>query len=290
MNRLLQEFAYLQLGNLGRVDHRHINGDNCEILIVLAGGGTLLTGSNTYPLHCPSLVLIDSSYPHCVNPQEPEKYLRSKMILSRKHLCELCRAGGFPDLWKLLLNGSTGLCVPLTEAETQNFDRLFRGASQTADDDSILGKAQFAVQVLSVILEAHRAVNGRGSDGQPVQYDKRVHDIADYICAHLSEELTIDGIADAVHFSRYYLCHLFRTQTGMSVMRYLYTQRVSMALRLMENRKLSVGEIALQCGFAGASHFCRHFKEYTGLSPSEYRKMITEDRDGSVKSQKGETE
>lgn len=274
MNHIVQEFAYMQQGDRYRVNHRHINGDNCELLVIISGDGTFLTGSNTYQLNGPSLVLIDAAFPHCITPQKPESYCRHKLILSKSYLLALCRAGGFPDIWDLLLRHSTGMCAYLSESETGQFNRLFRDMADVVNDESAVSKAEFAVLILSVLIEAYHIINKKNTDSDLPKNDKKIHDIASYICTHLSDSLSVDRIAGDFHFSKYYLCHLFHTETGMSIMSYIYTQRVSMSIRLLENEKLSISEIAFQSGFASSSHLCRHFKAYTGMTPSEYRRKI----------------
>lgn len=274
MNRIVQEFAYRQQGDKCWVNHRHINGDNCEILVVLSGEGTLLTDSNTYQLRGASLVLIDAAFPHCINPHRPESYCRHKLILSKKFLTDLCRTGGFPDIWNLLLRNTTGMCTYLSESEVNRFNELFMEMSEVVNDASAIARLRFTVLILSVIMEAYNIINMKNAFTELPENDKRIHDIASYICSHLSDNLSIDSIAGNLHFNKFYLCHLFHTQTGMSIMSYIYTQRVSLAIRLLENDKLSISEIAFRSGFASSSHLCRHFREYTGMTPSEYRKKI----------------
>lgn len=274
MNRIVQEFAYRQQGDHDWVNHKHINGDNCEFLVVLSGDGTFFTGRNKYQLNGPSLVLIDAAFPHCINPLSAKSYCRHKLILSKTFLMDLCRAGGFPDIWNLLLQHSTGMCAYLSETEVAYFNNLFKEIADVINDDSAISRVRFTVLILSALLYAYNIINVNSSYTKLPQNDKRIHDITNYLCNHLSDNLTIDSIASDLHFSKYYLCHMFRTETGMSIMSYIYTQRVSLSIRLLENPKLSISEIAFQSGFASSSHLCKHFREYTGMTPSEYRKKI----------------
>ena len=49
----------------------------------------------------------------------------------------------------------------------------------------------------------------------------QVLQILDYINAHLTEDLSIDRIADAAFLNRSYLMHLFRDETGYTIGKYI---------------------------------------------------------------------
>lgn len=52
--------------------------------------------------------------------------------------------------------------------------------------------------------------------------------------------------------------------------KYVLELRLNKAKGLLEGTTLSVGAVAEACGFSGVYHFCRIFKEKTGLTPTEY--------------------
>jgi AraC-like DNA-binding protein len=66
-------------------------------------------------------------------------------------------------------------------------------------------------------------------------------------------------------------CRAFKQSTGLSPHRYLLAQRISRAKEMMEDRKRTLTEIALDCGFNGSSQFSTVFKRITGVSPRSYR-------------------
>ena len=68
-----------------------------------------------------------------------------------------------------------------------------------------------------------------------------------------------------------YFCRAFKQSTGLSPHRYLLERRVNRAKGMMEDRKRTLTEIALDCGFSSSSQFSTVFKRITGLSPRNYR-------------------
>lgn len=68
------------------------------------------------------------------------------------------------------------------------------------------------------------------------------------------------------HFSA-----LFRASTGYGPTDYYQRRRVHRACQLLLNPAPRVTEVAADLGFSDAPHFCRVFKRYKGMTPSEYR-------------------
>ncbi|MBD1998936.1 helix-turn-helix transcriptional regulator [Oculatella sp. FACHB-28] len=93
----------------------------------------------------------------------------------------------------------------------------------------------------------------------------------DYIQEHLSEEISLEAIANRIGISRYYLSHLFKQSMGISLYQYVLQQRVECAKQLLKQSELSIAEIALECGFANQTHLAKHFRNLAGTSPKVYR-------------------
>ncbi len=94
----------------------------------------------------------------------------------------------------------------------------------------------------------------------------------DLIEASIQEKLTIQAIADNIHFSKYHYQRLFRDIVGESVMGYVTRRRLSLAGRELLESDASILEIALKYGYDSHEGFTRSFKAYMGVTPSQYRK------------------
>lgn len=85
---------------------------------------------------------------------------------------------------------------------------------------------------------------------------------------------TLDNtrLALEANISEVYFRRLFREKYGMPPGQYLTNVRIRRARQLLESSWLSVTEIAGQSGFSSVYHFCRAFKNNTGMTPTDYRK------------------
>lgn len=98
-----------------------------------------------------------------------------------------------------------------------------------------------------------------------------VDEVTHYIDEHFHLPLHLEALAQSVHFSPSYLSRLFHQKTGMTLKTYITLRRLDNAKYLLENSEMSIGEIAVNCGFSNVSNFNRVFKQQTGISPLEFR-------------------
>lgn len=103
------------------------------------------------------------------------------------------------------------------------------------------------------------------------QYDA-VEDIIAYIKKHFTEELSLQQLADNVHFSANYLSTQIKKKTGMSYISYITLLRTELASRLLIDTNLKVADVAARCGYRDSSYFNRIFCRKYGVSPEQYRK------------------
>ena len=89
------------------------------------------------------------------------------------------------------------------------------------------------------------------------------------------DKLPLNDIARAGGIGRSKCCELFRSYWDLSPNDYLNLYRLSKSALLFRNDKLPIGEIAKECGFAGASYYAETFKKVMGLSPTDYKKKTS---------------
>ena len=96
--------------------------------------------------------------------------------------------------------------------------------------------------------------------------------VADFVQAHLSQNLCLDTLAQHTGFSAYHFARLFRRTTGESPHQYVLRQRVERARQLLEQSDLPLVEVAFATGFANQSHLTQQFRRQFGVTPSAYRR------------------
>ena len=99
----------------------------------------------------------------------------------------------------------------------------------------------------------------------------RVERVRQYIQEHFCEEISLESIAVACGMSKYYLCHVFKENMGVSVFNYLIWLRMEEARRLLATTTLKVSQVGSRVGYADPNYFITAFKKQEGVTPTEYR-------------------
>ena len=102
-------------------------------------------------------------------------------------------------------------------------------------------------------------------------FQNRLSPILPYIERNLSNPaLSNDMLAQELNISEVYMRKLFLKQFKRTPKQYILDMRMQLAKQLLVESPFAVSAIAETCGFTNPYHFCRTFKQRTGLSPTKY--------------------
>ncbi|WP_163536177.1 AraC family transcriptional regulator [Gracilibacillus sp. YIM 98692] len=93
-----------------------------------------------------------------------------------------------------------------------------------------------------------------------------------YIHVHLSDELTLDELAQYSNVSTSYLSRVFNKEVGESIPNYINRIRADKAAEMLQFSKLTVQEIGEYVGFYDLNYFTKVFKKYYQMPPIQYQK------------------
>ena len=99
--------------------------------------------------------------------------------------------------------------------------------------------------------------------------------LVEFIEANLSEALSLGQLAGLCALSEYHFARMFRESFGLPPHRYVLARRLERARQLLRETLQPLGDIALECGFASASHFTNRFRQHMGATPGVYRGVFT---------------
>lgn len=100
----------------------------------------------------------------------------------------------------------------------------------------------------------------------------KLYIVLQYIDKHLAEQISVEQLAQLVHFHPKYFLHYFKSMLGISPIVYINKKRMQKAQSLLLHTELTVAEISEQLGMQPA-YLSRLFKSMTGLSPIEFRRQ-----------------
>jgi len=98
---------------------------------------------------------------------------------------------------------------------------------------------------------------------------------------HPDPHLNISGLADRLGVHRSTLYRSFKKQFGVSLIQYLNRLRIRRALRLLQETRLPIADVAVQSGIPDIAYFSRQIRSQTGFGPRAFRQRVTRSRPGT---------
>lgn len=128
-------------------------------------------------------------------------------------------------------------------------------------------------RVFLVVLVRHYGKPAR----QQVEFTSefRVQDytsIVEFVERRLGRRIGPKDMAAHLGMSEAVFSRKFKRRVGKTPMRFVWDIRLERAASLIVQDQISLGEVAIRCGFSDQAHFSRKFKEAYGIAPRLYRK------------------
>lgn len=83
-------------------------------------------------------------------------------------------------------------------------------------------------------------------------------------------DLSVEQLVEHFSFGRTVFFRKLKALTGKSPILYIKEARMTRAARLLKERRNSIAEIAYAVGFSDPHYFSKSFKQYYGVSPTDY--------------------
>lgn len=131
--------------------------------------------------------------------------------------------------------------------------------------DSVLRDAlftQFMIYINRIFLRTSSS-----PDKKAYSSDTQVEQLLKYINRNLSENLSIDQLAERFFLSKYHMMRKFKNETGYTIHNYITSKRLLMARSLI-SQGIPVMKAALASGFHDYTTFVRAYKKQFGKAPS----------------------
>ncbi len=108
--------------------------------------------------------------------------------------------------------------------------------------------------------------------------DWQCHRVRNYVSENIASPIRVGDLASQAKISVGHFARGFLIAFGVSPYCFIMAERMTKAKALMTNSNCPLSSIAEQCGLADHAHFCRLFRRFEGLSPSEWRRQQMEVR------------
>lgn len=243
---------------------RHCH-DYYEVLYVVRGTGKYMVEGEEYQLKPQTLLLTRPYEYHYVCPDKGTPYERYVIQFGQDILPDTVATLAMLKVDRNHARGiyfDTDAISSRIRAEFTEMDAI-RTTFENDPDRFSKEETMLALSLMRVLLLLSLATPYKN----PVREESLVARVIGYLNLHLENDLSLDKLAQRFFVSKYYLCHAFRKQTGISILTYITTKRIAMAEQLLLSGEPATA-VAYQVGFSNYSSFYRAFCKQTGVSPT----------------------
>lgn len=247
-------------GNYKVSRHWH---QSVEIFLVVEGTMDFYINSAHYPLHEEEFVIVNPNEIHsidCPNPNETivlqipvslfDQYRNGEPYIAFRHE---------PGLHSRKLVELVRQMYACYEARKYGYTFQVQG--------------QF-YELLYLLVTEFREENQDATDVRQKRQLDRLSQVTGYMKENYREDIRLEAVAERFGFSPTYLSRMFQKYAQVNYRTYLIDLRMKYAVRELINTDHSIGDIALDHGFADSRAFAKAFRKRYGCLPSQYRKNL----------------
>ena len=133
-------------------------------------------------------------------------------------------------------------------------------------------KEQISLHVCGLLLALNRSVYELEHPVSHYEEQNLYQGIVNYIENHLDEELSLDRLATTFYVSKYYISHLFKEASGLSIHQYITKKRLNACCQSISSGE-RISAVYEQFGFRDYSSFYRAFMREYNMSPKTYQEL-----------------
>jgi len=258
----INECFYRLQGKDMFVQKKHLHNE-IEFIHVINGNGLVLKNGRTFRLESQHIYVIDARNTHLVYPKPDNcnDYIRNKLVIDADSFMEFYTDLGMESVLNALFDSS-----PVTTLENPEVDRIYKQIF-----DLYRKKGEYLGFAHGYITELIHWIYTNTTSNKKYDSKNTIQRMVDII--NKKEGLTsLEEISKILYMNKYYLCHLFKEKTGITLSEYISDILFEKCCTLLRNTPYSVEKISTLCGFSSSASLIRFLKKKCGISPSRYRK------------------
>ncbi len=259
------------------LDHRHLQ---FEIVLFKSGNGVYSTKSGTYDIKKNDVFVFSSNEQHCITEaKEGEDFTFLNLHFEPRYVWGSKSDGFSSDSMNICFSHNDNFCcrLPRDNEYTEKIIKLILEAERELTDKHTEYQLMVHNKVyeIMVILARHLGYGtGKTVTAEERSHIKAVKTAIDYISKHLTEQLSLQSIAERVDLSPNYFSHVFKKTVGISLWDYITSKRIEVATALINDniQHMNIIDIASACGFNNTANFNKAFRRVTGMTPTEFNR------------------
>ncbi|WP_409342136.1 helix-turn-helix domain-containing protein [Paenibacillus sp. MBLB4367] len=254
--------------------HHH---DFVELSYVFEGSGTETINGRPYALKPGCVSFLQTHHMHRID-SDPGKPIR-------KYCCmfdiNMLIGSPFDHEWYRPLFRPGGAVQPifkLSAADAERMNGICEALLAEYGSEAKMGRNSFLctklVEALLLYVRSGSAAEAKHAGvSRSIEGEGGIWPILQHVHTHYAEKLTLEDLSKRFHLSVPHISRAFKEKVGKSYLDYVHELRVESAATLLISTDMSITDIAVEAGFESFRTFSRVFREFKGMTPSEYREL-----------------
>jgi len=234
------------------------------LLYCVAGKGSYRFETNEGTLYKNQALLIPAGVPHLYEADEKSPWSIYFLHFSGVH-------SDFHQKIRSDRSRQIPVALKIKPSIEAHFHQIFTLLKKGLSTANLLQSAQITRLLLTTLFYQ----NPTFTPGTTPSINRDFTFVIDFMKRHLTQNLTLDELAEKASLSPPRFITLFSQQTGFPPVTYHIRLRMQNACHLLDTTDQSIQNIAQATGYTDPYYFSRLFRQYMGTSPRGYRKMIS---------------
>ena len=234
---------------------RHMHSEY-ELLLTLSGGASYVIEDKKFILNPYTLLLIPPKAYHFPHIEDTDLYCRYMLAFSEGAVKTTLTKGIFTQ----------PACYQLDENHpiVESFRQLHMlSQSELGEHENLMLKTYTTQILLNIMVLQQQTTFPTPPAERTLPYP-----ILPYIEENLTKIKSLDEIAEHFFLSPSTLTHQFKTQMGISLMKFIRQKKLLLARSLLEKGEKPL-EVASKCGFSEYTTFYKAYLRFFGVAPSK---------------------
>ncbi|MFX3635910.1 MAG: response regulator [Candidatus Pristimantibacillus sp.] len=172
----------------------------------------------------------------------------------------------------ILINVTHYMLKPIEPSEFEaSLMKVIQLCKEDEQRDRMLHRLTRAEEEVAI---AHVEQVVQVGSGDSEMQARAIEEVIRIIHKEYDQELSLEYLAKRVHLSSSYLSHIFKKATTQSMIKYINHYRLEKAKQFLCEENYKIVDIYRMVGFSDASYFGMAFKNYYGMTPTQFRAKV----------------